>query len=195
MGLSQKQIRAAELLARGYSQSEAGKAVGASRRTVSRWLQQEDFRNLSYSMVGRTSPAPQQVPQQAPQRPPESRRQPSKLTAEDLVEDALTAIQSILIDPDTRVSDKIKAAALVGQWTGLGQPAQMLEMQALKILVETGWCSDEVLETLIDGSAELEKRMKNVLSQETGIKKTLLQESEEGVFDLDTDEFDEFDDE
>lgn len=194
MGLSQKQIRAAELLARGYSQTEAGKAVGASRRTVSRWLQQEDFRNLSYGLVGRV---PQQSPQQAPQRPPESRRQPSKLTPEDLVEDALSAIQNILIDPDTRVCDRIKAASLVGQWVGLGQPAKMVEMEALKVLVEARWCPDEALEVLIDASNELEEKMKNVLAQnhhEMINKKAPLQESEGGTFYVDADDFDEFDD-
>jgi transcriptional regulator with XRE-family HTH domain len=189
VGLSQKQIRAAELLGRGYAQAEAAKAVGASRRTISRWLQQEDFRNLSYGLVGRASPAPQQPPQQAPER----RRQPSKLTPEDLVEDALSAIQNILIDPDTRVCDRIKAASLVGQWVGLGQPAKMVEMEALKVLVEARWCPDEALEILIDASNELEEKMKNVLAQnhhEMINKKAPLQESEGGTFYVDADDFD-----
>jgi hypothetical protein len=185
MPLTPNQIRAAELLSRGHTQLEVAQSIGVNRKSIQRWLKQQDFKNLSYGLVGRASAAPQPPHQQAPQRPPESQRQPSKLTPQDLIEDALCAVQSILIDPDTRVGDRIKAAALVGQWTGLGQPAQMVEMQALKILIETGWCSDEVLETLIDGSAELEKRMKNVLSHETGIKKSLLQESEEEAIDGD----------
>jgi transcriptional regulator with XRE-family HTH domain len=191
MALSHKQIRAAELLARGYSQEEAGKAVGASRRTVSRWLQQEDFRNLSYGLVGRASATPQ-LPQQTSER----RRQPSKLIPEDLIEDALSAIQSILIDPEARVCDRIKAASLVGQWVGLGQPAKMVELEALKVLVEARWCPDEALEVLIDASAELEEKMKNVLAknhEKAGNKKAPLQESEGGTLDVDADEFDEFD--
>jgi transposase len=77
MALSPKQIQAAELLARGYSHQEVGDAIGASRRTILRWLKQQDFRDLSFGLTHR---APQPTPQPAPQRSPESHKQSNELT-------------------------------------------------------------------------------------------------------------------
>jgi hypothetical protein len=157
MGLSPQQIRAAELLARGHSQQAAGESVGVTRRTILRWLKQEDFKNLSYGLVGRVQSPPQPL-----QRSPERRQQSSGLTPQDLVEDALVAVRDILQNPDSRSSDRLKAAALVGEWSGLCRT--MSEMEALRVLIEANWISDEALETLIEGGMELEKKMKNVLA-------------------------------
>ncbi len=93
MSLTPSQIRAAELLSKGHSHQEVGDAVGVSRRTILRWLKQEDFKNLSFGLVGRAS---QQAPQQAPQRSPE--RHSGSLTPQDLVPDALAAVQGILTE-------------------------------------------------------------------------------------------------
>ena len=187
MSLSPQQIRAAELLSKGHSHQAVGESVGVSRRTILRWLKQPDFKNLSYGLVGRSSQPP---PQQSPQPSQERRRQSTSLTPEDLVQDALEAVQSILMDSEARTCDRLKAAALVGEWSG-----KMAEAEALKLLIEANWVSDEVLEVLLDAGAELEKRMKNALANgrqngtENGHKKSLLQVSEGGTFD------DEFDDE
>jgi hypothetical protein len=200
MSLSPQQIRAAELLSQGHSHQEVGDAVKVSRRTILRWLKQNDFKNLSYGLVGRAVQAPQPV--QAPQRSSE-RQSGSNLTVSDLIPDALLAVRDILQNPESRSCDRIKAASLVGQWAGLGQPARMLEVEAVKILIEAGWLPNEVLDAVIDGGAELEEKMKNALANghqnghenghQNGHKKALLQNvSEEGAFD---DEFDdEFDD-
>jgi transcriptional regulator with XRE-family HTH domain len=192
MGLSPQQIRAAELLSKGHSQQSVGEAVGVSRRTVLRWLKQEDFRNLSFGLLGRAAQSPQPA---QPQRSSEERRRQSGLSPQDLVEDALEAVRAILIDPEVRTCDRIKAAALIGQWAGLGQPAKMVEMEAIKVLVESNWVGNEVLDTLIDAGAEFEQKMKNALANghENGHKKALLQQNtEEGIVDdeLDDDELD-----
>jgi len=155
MTLTPPQIRAAELLAKGHSQQEVGDAVGVNRRTIVRWLKQEDFRNLSFGLLGRAA--------QLPQRSPESRKQSNDLTPQDLVCDALEAVRDILQDSDSRNCDRLKAASLVGEWSGLGVRGKMAEMEALKILIEAGWIHDNALNTLIENWQILSSEMKNVL--------------------------------
>jgi len=159
MSLTPQQIRSAELLAKGHSQQEVGDAVGVSRRTVVRWLQREDFRNLSFGLLGRAAQSPQPTPKPSP----ESRKQPSDLTPQDLVADALQAVREILQDPDSRNADRLKAAALVGEWTGLGVRGKMAEMEALKVLIEADWIDDAAINTLLENWQILSLEMKDVL--------------------------------
>jgi hypothetical protein len=83
----------------------------------------------------------------------------------------------------------LKAAALVGEWSGLNHRGKIVEAQALQVLIEANWVSDEVLEVLSEGWSELESRIKNALAKgHNGHEKTLLQESEEGIFDVNEDD-------
>lgn len=190
MSLSPPQIRAAELLAKGHSHQEVGDAVGVSRRTILRWLKQEDFKNLSYGLVGRAAQSPQPA---QPQRSPEKHRQKSTLTPQDLVEDALSAVRDILQNPESRSSDRLKAAALVGEWVGIShKKPPMHEMEGLEALIKAGWVPDEVLDALIESSNEMQKRLRNAFHNcfENGNKKSLPQENsnlEEGTVDVDVD--------
>jgi transcriptional regulator with XRE-family HTH domain len=159
MSLTPQQIRSAELLAKGHSQQEVGDAVGVSRRTVVRWLQREDFRNLSFGLLGRAV----QSPQQTPKRSPESRKQSNELTPQDLVGDALEAVRGILQDPDSRNADRLKAASLVGEWTGLGVRGKMAEMEPLKVLIEADWIDDAAINSLLKNWQILSVKMKDVL--------------------------------
>ncbi len=159
MSLTPQQIRSAELLAKGHSQEAVGNAVGVSRRTIARWLRRDDFRNLSFGLLGRAS----QSPQQAPQRSPESRKQSNELTPQDLVGDALEAVRSILQDSDCRNCDRLKAAALVGEWAGLGDRGKMAELEALRVLIEADWIDDGAINTLIANWQILSAEMKDVL--------------------------------
>lgn len=186
--LTPNQIKAAELLSQGYSHQEVADACKVSRRTILRWLNQNDFKNLSFGLIHRQRPA-----QQAPQPSPERGRQPSKLlTPEDLVQDTLLAIQSILIDPGSRKCDILKAAALVGEWSGMAYRGKTHEGEAFKVLLKAGWVPPGVLEILEDGWDDLQTKIKVALAH--GQKKDPLQESEGGTFDINADEFDEFDD-
>jgi transcriptional regulator with XRE-family HTH domain len=166
MSLTPQQIRSAELLAKGHSQEAVGNTVGVSRRTIARWLRREDFRNLSFGLLGRASGSPQQ----APQRSPESHKQSNELTPQDLVGDALEAVRSILQDPDCRNCDRLKAAALAGQWAGLGNKEKMSEMESLKILIEAGWVSDDAINTLVTNWEILSAEMKDVLRGNGALK-------------------------
>ena len=159
MSLTPPQIRAAELLAKGHSQESVGNTVGVSRRTIVRWLKREDFRNLSFGLLGRAA----QLPQPSSNPLPESRKQSNVLTPQDLVGDALEAVQSILQDPDSRNADRLKAAALVGEWAGLGDRGKMAELEALRVLIEADWIDDGAINTLIANWQILSAEMKNVL--------------------------------
>ncbi len=191
--MTPNQIRAAELLSQGLSHQEVAEACNVSRRTILRWLNQGDFKNLSFAMINRQRPA-----QQAPQRLENANgtnHHSSNLKPSDLVADALTTVRDILRDSDVRVADRLRAATLAGEWAGLAhQKSKMVEVEAIKALIDTGWLPDQVLEALIDGCEALESKMKSAFAQnghQNDHKKALLQESEEGLFDID----DEFEDE
>jgi transcriptional regulator with XRE-family HTH domain len=159
MSLTPQQIRSAELLAKGHSQEAVGNTVGVSRRTIARWLRREDFRNLSFGLLGRAAGSPQQIPH----RSVESHKQSNELTPQDLVGDALEAVRSILQDPDSRNADRLKAAALAGQWAGLGDREKMAELEALKVLIDAGWVHDEAINTLVANWEILSTQMKDSL--------------------------------
>jgi hypothetical protein len=110
-------------------------------------------------LLGRAAQSPQPTPKPSP----ESRKQPSDLTPQDLVADALQAVREILQDPDSRNADRLKAAALVGEWTGLGVRGKMAEMEALKVLIEADWIDDAAINTLLENWQILSAEMKDVL--------------------------------
>jgi hypothetical protein len=156
MALSPKQIQAAELIARGYSHQEVGDAINVSRRTILRWLKQQDFGDLSYGLSHR-------APQSTPQKPSERLSQLEVLRVQDLVPDALSAVRDILQNPDSRNCDRLKAASLIGEWGGLGVCGKMAELEALKILIEAEWIDDEAISVLVGNLQKLSTEMKNVL--------------------------------
>ncbi len=163
MTLTPAQIKAAKLLGQGYSQQDAAVAIGVTRRTIGRWQKQEDFRHLCFGLIHR-------APQSTPQRASERSSQPETLKVEDLIPDALKAVQEILQDPDCRNCDRLKAASLVGEWSGLGVRGKMAEMEALKILIEAGWIDDRAINTLVENWQSLSAEMKNVLQGNDTLK-------------------------
>jgi transcriptional regulator with XRE-family HTH domain len=116
MSLSPIQIRAAQLLARGLSQEETGKQVGVSRRTISRWLCKEEFKNLSFGLVNSSSSS---TKNEAEIQSTSQTNDESSCELSHLVPLAFRTLQNILTDPDARKADKLKAATLIGQWGGL----------------------------------------------------------------------------
>ena len=176
--MTPQQVKALQLLAQGLNQQEVADAIGVSRRTISRWLQSPEFKNLSFGLVGQVKPPPQPAQAEAIRE-----RLSDPLTPQDLVTDALAAVRDILTDPEARNCDRLKAATLVGEWAGLAQKkSQMHEMEGLEAMIKAGWVPDEVLQALIEGSEELGLKVKNAF--QNGNKKALLQISGQG------DEFD-----
>ena len=168
MSLTAKQIKAAELLARNYSHQETADAVGTSRRSILRWLKQQDFRDLAFGLSHRGT---QTSSQHHPSKPSVTEKPFGVLTAEDLVQDALQAVQSILQDSEARTCDRLKAAALVGQWAQLGlEKSKMSEMESLKALLDAGWIGDEPIKVLSENWEILTSEMKEVLRGSEPIK-------------------------
>ncbi len=115
MNFSPIQIQAARLLAAGQTQEEVGKQVGVSRRTISRWLATEQFKNLSFGLLNSTSP--EKVKPEILSRHTDDENQEDDLNS--LVPLALKTLRDILSDPDSRKVDKLRAATLLGEWAGL----------------------------------------------------------------------------
>jgi transcriptional regulator with XRE-family HTH domain len=109
------QIRAAQLLARGLSQGETATQLGISRRTISRWLCKEEFRNLSFGLLNSVSP--EKVKPEILSRHTDDENEHSDLNS--LVPLAIKTLRDILIDQDSRKVDKLRAATLLGEWAGL----------------------------------------------------------------------------
>lgn len=115
MNFSPIQIQAARLLAAGQTQEEVGKQVGVSRRTISRWLATEQFKNLSFGLVNSSSPAKIQPEIESAHQT----NNEANYALGDLVPLAIKTLRDILIDPDSRKVDKLRAATLLGEWAGL----------------------------------------------------------------------------
>lgn len=141
MPLDPKQLTAAKLLGKGLSQTEVASQVGVSRRSIVRWLSNPEFKSLCLGLA-----TPQQAPQRALERHQSPNRLPSSLTPQDLVEDALRAVQAILLEPDIRPADRLKAASLVGEWSGLSHRGKTQELEAIMVLQEAGLVPGEVVE-------------------------------------------------
>ena len=169
--LTPNQIKAAELLSQGASHQEVADAVGVSRRTILRWLNSGEFKNWQYALVNRPRPA-EKVP-----KPPPSKIKTDSLQPSDLVQDALETVRDILCDPDTtRVSDRLKAAGLIGEWAGLAhQKPKMAEVEAIRALIEAGWLSEQTLDALKEGSDLFKEKMRSAFAQNEP-KKALLQD-------------------
>ena len=108
------QLRAAQLLASGLTQEEVGKRVGVSRRTIVRWLGIQEFKNLSFGLVSLNPPEKGKV-----EIPLEKTETQTNYALSDLVPMAIKTLVDILVDPEARRVDKLKAVSLVGEWAGL----------------------------------------------------------------------------
>lgn len=147
MSPSPKQIRAAELLGRGLTQQEIADEIKVSRRTIIRWCQDPDFKNLAYGLRTRS------VPNQGGDTNPRisaaklSGRVSGDRNPQELVNLAIEAVEEILLDPDSSAGYKLKAAQLAGEWGGLTK-RRVSEIESVKILVEAGWLPDSVLNSV-----------------------------------------------
>jgi transcriptional regulator with XRE-family HTH domain len=187
--LTPNQIKAAELLSQGFSHQEVADECKVSRRTILRWLNQNDFKNLSFGLIHRQRPA-QQVPRR-PENANSTNQRLDNLRISDLIPDALKAVQDILQNPDARNGDRLAAASLVGKWSGLEGRGKIHELEAIKVLIDQEWISEEVSAVIFDAKNELIEKIRNTLGQQ----KTPLPDnsllSDEGGFEFD----DELDDE
>ena len=110
MPLSENQLVALQILSKRGTYEEAARAAKVSRRTVIRWAKIPEFKE----QLGGFSKARLEVAS-------EVIKQQEELQIENLVPKALDKIREILDDSDSRRSDQLRAAELIGRWAGLGQ--------------------------------------------------------------------------
>ena len=108
--LSEKQVKALQVLSSGGTYKQASKAAQCGIRTVFRWAKLPEFQaRLRGFAETRMETVEVAIKQQ------------ECIRIQDLVPQSLERIQQILKDPTSRNSDAIKAAELIGKWAQLDQ--------------------------------------------------------------------------
>jgi hypothetical protein len=110
--------------------SKIAAKLGTSVRTIQRWLKDET--SVSVKVVTMkadkdTNPPTSKMSQKCRDNSDRfdiglSRRMAIRLL--NLSEAALNTVEETLLDPDARRTDKLRAAALIGDWLGLGSPVR-----------------------------------------------------------------------
>jgi hypothetical protein len=156
MGLEPRQIRAAGLLAKGETQANVGRIVGVNRKTIARWLQNQEFKNLSFGLVNHNvSPEADSVA-----APKTVAAESVDFEVSDLSRLAVNAVGSVLLDSESSVAHKLRAAQLAGEWSGLSKN-KMAELEAIKVLLEANWVPEELCEAVVEGGEAFQNQMQN----------------------------------
>ncbi len=186
MPLDPKQIDAAKLLAKGQSQTQTAQAIGVSRRTIVRWLSQSEFKNLCFGLSGEVQSIAKSINPIELESPVQVRRQPTTLTVENLVPDALQAVQDILSNPEARPGDRLKAASLIGEWAGMAHRGKVHELQAFVLLRDLGFLPRESVELVQIAYEECQQKIKQAMRVEE--EPSLYEEDESWLHELEEEE-------
>src|SRR4028119_587193 len=128
--LNLQQLQAIELLSNGKrSQQSIADEVGVTRRTVVRWLADQEFQEALKGVGTNQFVVNPEVLQ--PQESPVSIRQKLNRLAVTVVEQ----VEAILTNPESRTADKLKAAQLLGKWCGLDASVEssIFAMELIKV--------------------------------------------------------------
>jgi hypothetical protein len=186
MSLEPKQVKAANLLAKGQSQTQTAQAIGVSRRTIVRWLSQAEFKNLCFGLSGDVQPVARSIHSIELEKPIQVRGQSNNLTVEDLVGDALQAVQDILSNPEARPGDRLKAASLIGEWAGMAHRGKVHELQASVLLRDLGFLPRESVELVQIAYEECQQKIKQAMRVEE--EPSLYEEDESWLHELEEEE-------
>lgn len=110
MPLSESQVKALQVLSKRGTYQEAADAAKVSRRTVIRWAKLAEFQEQLHSFSQARLEAVSEIIQKHEQ-----------CSIQDLIPKAISAVQNILDNNESKNADLLKAADLVGKWAGLGQ--------------------------------------------------------------------------
>lgn len=108
--LSEKQVKALQVLSAGGTYKQASKAAKCGIRTVFRWAKLPELQ----ARLRGFSQARMEVVE-------EVFKQQECVKVQDLVPLSLERIKQIVKDPSSRNIDALKACELVGKWVGLDQ--------------------------------------------------------------------------
>ena len=112
--LSQKQLRAVESLAKGSGKRATGKLVGVSHVTISRWLNNPEFREA----LKKAEESLKQTHQEILDTYKEALLQSARYSNE-----CIEIIMSIARSEDTRTSDRLKACEMV-----MSKPERLIDI-------------------------------------------------------------------
>lgn len=116
--LSEKQRELISLLAKGMTNAEAIRQGGIGEKTLYRWLKLEEFKAALSEAKG-----------EAIEKVLDSASDDIEARIRNLLPLALATLEEVLQNPDRRVQDKLRAADIVGKWTGIASPQQQKESQ------------------------------------------------------------------
>jgi hypothetical protein len=142
--LTLQQLKAIELLTDGKrSQQSIADEIGVSRRTIVRWLADQEFQEALKGVGTNQFVVNPEVLQ--PQESPASIRQ----QLADLMPDVLQVAKGILLDENARTSDRLRACQMIGKWGGLEDRIDSTE-QALEYLLDNNVVPDEILKFYVE---------------------------------------------
>lgn len=126
MAYLNKRLQAQVLLSQDISQSRVAELLKISRKTIGRWLKEPGFKEGIVS--GRKAQLEAALAQNLPDVTPEEsiifeQKVEDLSLSQKLVASAFGALQDVLMNPETRTSDRLKAAEIVLRQAGGGAVA------------------------------------------------------------------------
>jgi hypothetical protein len=161
--LTLQHLKAIELLTDGKrSQQSIADEIGVSRRTIVRWLADQEFQAALKGVGTNQFVVNPEVLQ--PQQSPVSIRHKLNSLAGTVIEQ----VEAILLNPDARSADKLKAAQLLGKWCGLDASveASIFAME----LVKLGMLDERQTDRVFEVNERYENDIREVLAPVTGEK-------------------------
>jgi transcriptional regulator with XRE-family HTH domain len=153
--LTPQQLEALELLSQGHTQQATADKIGASRRTITRWLKDEEFSQALQGIKGAQFVVnPEILPVSD---------SPSAIWRKlnSLVPTVIREVEAILTNPDTRTADKLKAAQLLAKWSGLED--KMDVDTSIRYLAENGAISPEAIDFVMESLNTYMESLANIL--------------------------------
>jgi hypothetical protein len=161
--LTLQQLKALELLTDSKrSQQSIADEIGVSRRTIVRWLADQEFQAALKGVGTNQFVVNPEVLQ--PQQSPVSIRQKLNSLAGTVIEQ----VEAILLNPDARSADKLKAAQLLGKWCGLDASVEASNF-AME-LIKLGMLDERQTDRVFEASDRYENDIREVLAPVTGEK-------------------------
>jgi|SRR5919199_2415619 hypothetical protein len=115
MVLSSQQKQAAISLARGTPPKEVAEALGLSLRTLQRWKVQPEFKAQMQRIESESGGA---IAAQIVENVEVNQLACAAIRAMNLMGKAIDFMELTLASPDSRVSDRLKIAQILGRWNG-----------------------------------------------------------------------------
>lgn len=116
--MTEQQTEAIRLLAKGLANAEVAKQLGIAERTIYRWYKNAEFTS-----------ALEQAKSSVVAAVVESAAEDVNAEIKKLLPLAIKTLQDVLTDSEKRVSDRLRAADIVGRWSGISTPQQQKESQ------------------------------------------------------------------